>query len=1103
MLAAIGATLAVMSRPTLATITITKNSNTNWTIGNGVLNVVYNPTSKYLTSVAVGSSGNLLDPKNSRLYPELTGTPFGSGTLSFGSQQTSNYIDFWTTTASTASATNPITYSFHYVMYNNDPNISVYEVVNHAATDPATSVVQGQFLARVDPTKFFNSYQYNVSPNNPGAQTSVIQNPYNFPTQTGRTVQDATTDLSGSGIPGDWGSNIYTKYDYSSYTQFLQATVEYGSQYSIAAISTSMDSMTGGPTKQNLQFTNNISMLEFLSAHYGDANYAYTPQQGMDDTRVFGPYDYRITTVGSETGAQLYQDAVNNMAALQTAYNSDTTLIANGYVPTTATARGSLQVNATNTAGWSSNTTNNTVVFSDPNRMFQESSHGAQYWAQLSATGSATISNVVPGTYRMTTYQLGQWGETRTDGVQVAAGAVTTPAGAKFIPENFSAAGVAPIWTIGTPDRSAHEFLNGTATAANTGVVTGGDLRQYYGNYDYWAEEQTLGNPGKIVYYATAVGSTPATNDPQKWIGNQWQKFNPGLYDASNNTTDNYSKLCPAYVTAGGGPGNYIGAPWQVNFACSSAQLAQGQYVVLSVGLAATEADLTITLNGHQEVWTRTNVSGPMYRSGVAGTYQMLVFQWPVADLNAAGVQDQLTFSVDTTDGVMYDALRMEITNTSANPNTTGFHDYEYINGAPTQTGADSYLPTDPSTWNLSTGGSWSTSGNWLFGVPNAAGATAFFASGPGVSSPGTVNLSANQTVGTLVFNNTVGGGGNSYTIAQGGGLFALTLDNGLGQALVVDEAGNQLIAAPVTLNSTAQFDVVAATNTLSISGEIGGTGALIKSGAGTLLLSGADTYSGSTAVNAGSLTISAGGSIASSSIVDSAGATLNVNGALTATAAVTANGNVNFAGNSSSTAATTRALGTLSVGAAGVVTVLSSPAWSAPVVLQPATLSITTGGKLDLTSNELITSESLTTLRGQIVAGQVTTSTAGTNGGVGSLDLGNGTCEARYALLGDTNLDGNVNVADLANLAGNFGVTTGATWIGGDFDYNGSVNVADLADLAGNFGANISNAAAVPASMARVPEPTALALLCSTVPSAIRRRRKWLPPRHKPNSRL
>ena len=34
------------------------------------------------------------------------------------------------------------------------------------------------------------------------------------------------------------------------------------------------------------------------------------------------------------------------------------------------------------------------------------------------------------------------------------------------------------------------------------------------------------------------------------------------------------------------------------------------------------------------------------------------------------------------------------------------------------------------------------------------------------------------------------------------------------------------------------------------------------------------------------------------------------------------------------------------------------------------------------------------------------------------------------------------VNVADLGNLAANFGQTGGELWINGDFDYNGNVNV-------------------------------------------------------------
>ena len=72
-------------------------------------------------------------------------------------------------------------------------------------------------------------------------------------------------------------------------------------------------------------------------------------------------------------------------------------------------------------------------------------------------------------------------------------------------------------------------------------------------------------------------------------------------------------------------------------------------------------------------------------------------------------------------------------------------------------------------------------------------------------------------------------------------------------------------------------------------------------------------------------------------------------------------------------------------------------------------------------------------------------------------MSLGTGQTEVRFTLFGDTNLDGAVNVADLGNIASNFGKTSGMLWINGDFDYNGNVNVADLGDLAGNFGKNLA----------------------------------------------
>jgi hypothetical protein len=342
-----------------------------------------------------------------------------------------------------------------------------------------------------------------------------------------------------------------------------------------------------------------------------------------------------------------------------------------------------VQIAAANSAGWSSDVDNNTAVLSEPGVNMQESTQGDQYWGQISQGGSLTLANVAPGTYRLTLYELGQWGETRVDDVTVQSGKIDAPANLKFTPENFGTA--PPIWTIGTPNRSANEFTNGHDSSVIPSS-SGPDLRQFYGAYNFWAEEQALGTPGYVSYNATATTingvAQPATNNPNAWLADQWYTFDPGLYDATNGTTDNYNNLAPSYVTSAGGPANYHGAPWQIHFTVSQAQVNQGQYVVISIALVALDADLFVSLNGHSEEWVYNNFSpdDPMIRSGDAGFYQWAAYQFPVSDLNAPGMDDEIALSLSGhTDGVMYDALRMEITNTSANPSVTGWHDYSYI----------------------------------------------------------------------------------------------------------------------------------------------------------------------------------------------------------------------------------------------------------------------------------------------------------------------------------------------------------------------------------------------------------------------------------------
>jgi probable HAF family extracellular repeat protein len=72
----------------------------------------------------------------------------------------------------------------------------------------------------------------------------------------------------------------------------------------------------------------------------------------------------------------------------------------------------------------------------------------------------------------------------------------------------------------------------------------------------------------------------------------------------------------------------------------------------------------------------------------------------------------------------------------------------------------------------------------------------------------------------------------------------------------------------------------------------------------------------------------------------------------------------------------------------------------------------------------------------------------------------------------GDANGDGRVDINDLTIVLANFG-QTGMAWSQGDFIGDGTVDVNDLTVVLANFGYGVTAA-----SPARVPEPSALALL-------------------------
>ncbi|MGA2257199.1 MAG: autotransporter-associated beta strand repeat-containing protein, partial [Thermoguttaceae bacterium] len=184
------------------------------------------------------------------------------------------------------------------------------------------------------------------------------------------------------------------------------------------------------------------------------------------------------------------------------------------------------------------------------------------------------------------------------------------------------------------------------------------------------------------------------------------------------------------------------------------------------------------------------------------------------------------------------------------------------VGGATTYGLAYSVVPPPPTLafWASAIGGSWSISANWTGGVPNADGAAAMI--NVPTNSPLTVTLDAPQTIGTLVLGS--GNPGVGYTLSGSGGntlTFSNTSNNAPAQISVID--GTHLIGAPVVLasnlvvTSTSSNPWTLSFGTASSITDNGNNLSLTMSASnGTLILSGADNYTGGTIVTAGTLIV-------------------------------------------------------------------------------------------------------------------------------------------------------------------------------------------------------------------------------------------------------
>jgi autotransporter-associated beta strand protein len=410
------------------------------------------------------------------------------------------------------------------------------------------------------------------------------------------------------------------------------------------------------------------------------------------------------------------------------------------------------------------------------------------------------------------------------------------------------------------------------------------------------------------------------------------------------------------------------------------------------------------------------------------------------------------------------------------------------FNGVVGATGPLNSLTTDaPGATEI--GASITTSGNQIFNdavtinhnvtLTSTGGGDIVF-SGP-VKGPSALSI---KTDGALSFGSEVGSGSglSALTIAAGdanggavtAGLITQSLASGTttftgllhATSGGISLSGNQFALAG--LQSDASGILIANSGAGNVNGAIAGPVDFTKTGAGTLTLSGSNTYSGVTTVSGGTLKVS-------STIASSAQVTVNNNGTFEAAAgqtvkALTINDGgkvvvsadalkvgINLPGNHLNIATAPPGFGILDLTTHGLI-VDSAPAEAVTAHDNVRSLIINAfSGGTWLGAG--ITSSNAQSDPTKAVGYALASEVLGAAGGA-FLDVptdGSGAL-ARYTFLGDANLDGAVGFPDLVKLAQNYNGTN-KFWFDGDFNYDGTVDFADLVKLAQNYNAALPTA--------------------------------------------
>jgi rhamnogalacturonan endolyase len=335
----------------------------------------------------------------------------------------------------------------HYVIQTGISGLHTYAIVRHPADYPATRFGEWRMVWKLPDdlldTICVDRLRFRKMPT--AADFANAK-----PTGISEIVQLTT---------GPWAGKFDCKYDYNADYHVTPFWGHADSRSGLGAwmVFGSHEWFNDGPTKQDLTSADRIIHVHFGMNHYHSEPTAIAA--GEEWSKTYGPFLLYLNHVDGGPAASV-RDANRKTREETAAWPFAWMPPSADYPPAAERGKAAGRFIITDPAKPDLTSNNAWIGLAqpEPGGNWQFESKNYQYWSRVAADGSFTIPHVRPGTYTLSAFVDGAFGEFEKSGVTIKAGTTTDLSELTWtIPRDRGRL----VWEIGIPNRRADGFRHG------------------------------------------------------------------------------------------------------------------------------------------------------------------------------------------------------------------------------------------------------------------------------------------------------------------------------------------------------------------------------------------------------------------------------------------------------------------------------------------------------------------------------------------------------------------------------------------------------------------------------------------------------------------